>query len=196
MDTTCTTLIRRVIDGEDPAAWGEFYRLYSGLIYRYARGRGLNDTDAADIVGECMAALSGRMREFQYDPGRCKFRTFLRVMVSKKVAGLLRKKKPVQADTACIQGLQDGDGGPDAHWEKQWEISHLLFCWARVEREVSPIHAEAFRLFVIHELPAKEVARRLGLEPNHIYQIKSRMTQRLREVMLDMTGESPRADLV
>ena len=194
MDTTCTTLIRRVIAGGDSVAWGDFYRLYSGLIYRYARARGLNDTDAADVVGDCMEALSQRMHEFDYDPARCKFRTFLRAMVTNKVAAQLRKKRPQQADTGDLQGLCDCESSPDEFWDRQWEVNHLLFCWDRIEREVSEVHAEAFRLFVICELPAKEVAQRLDLTPNHIYQIKARMTKRLREVMCELVAEDPPAE--
>jgi RNA polymerase sigma-70 factor (ECF subfamily) len=189
MDTTCTTLIRRVIAGGDPIAWGEFSDLYTGLIYRYARARGLNDTDAEDVVGDCMASLSSRMSEFDYDPQRCKFRTYLRSMVARKVAETLRKKRPKQAEAGDLTGALAPHEAPDESWERQWEISHMLFCWERVEQEVTPVYADAFRLFVIEELPAATVAEKLGITANHVYQIKSRMTQRIREVMSEVIGE-------
>ena len=62
VNTTCTTLIHRVRDPGDSLAWGEFHELYSDLIYRYARSRGLNDTDAVDLVADCMEQLSREMR--------------------------------------------------------------------------------------------------------------------------------------
>ena len=89
-------------------------------------------------------------------------------------------------DTEDLGDLEIQEDGPDRFWDKQWQISHLLSCWARIEREVAPHHAEAFRLCVIKEMPAKNVAKKLGISLNHVYQIKVRMTQRLREAMAEL----------
>jgi len=189
MDTTRATLIHRVRDAEDSTAWNEFYRLYSGVIYRYARERGLNDTDAMDVVGDCLESLSRRMREFDYDPQRCKFRNFLRTVVSNRVIAIIRKKKLRRADSAELSRLAAEEDSPDEVWEKQWNISQLLHCWAQIEKEISPLYAEAFRLCAIEGLPANKVAQRLEITPNHVHQIKVRMTQRLRDLMLAMIEE-------
>ena len=46
--TTRPSLLVRIRDARDAEAWREFVRLYSPLVYRFARRKGLQDADAAD----------------------------------------------------------------------------------------------------------------------------------------------------
>lgn len=163
MESTRATLVERLRDPDDSAAWNDFYKLYSGLIYRYARAWGINDTDAMDVVGDCLESLSRRMREFNYDPDKCKFRSYLRVIVNNKVISLSRRERECQMDTADWIELQAPDAEPGELWEKQWAVSRLLYCWAQIEKDVSPLYASAFRLCVIQGTPAKQVAETLGV---------------------------------
>ena len=55
---TRASLIARLGDPEDRAAWQEFVELYGGLVYGFARKRGLQDADAADLTQEVFLAVA------------------------------------------------------------------------------------------------------------------------------------------
>ena len=120
MKTTRVSLLERVRDRGDSMAWGEFHELYAGLIYDYARERGLNDTDATEIVGDLMEVLSRRMREFRYDRDRCKFRSWLKIIVRQKVVDYYRKKRPFAMDGHQLAEMQVDEQAPDEIWDRQW----------------------------------------------------------------------------
>lgn len=181
--STCSALLRRVGASNSTFSWSEFNQLYSGLIYRYALARGLNDTDALEVVGDCMATLAGKMRDFQYDRGKCRFRTWLKTVTNNAVVSHLRKRRPRQADTTVWSDLEDTASGPDELWERQWELDHLQHCFEQIAKELPAQHAEAFRLYVLEEEPAQQVAEKLGLTAEHVWKIKTRVGQKLKEAM-------------
>lgn len=44
------SLLARLVDPADAAAWSEFVALYEDAIYRFSRARSLQDTDAREVV--------------------------------------------------------------------------------------------------------------------------------------------------
>jgi len=44
------TLLARLSDPNDLSAWSEFAEIYEDAIYRYSRSRGLQDSDAWEVV--------------------------------------------------------------------------------------------------------------------------------------------------
>ena len=51
-----------------------------------------------------------------------------------------------------------------------------------VRREIEEQTYQAFELFAVEELPAAEVAERLGITPNAVYGAKRRVMERLKEL--------------
>src|SRR5262249_10656546 len=67
---TRASLLLRLRDLEDEAAWTEFIALYGPLVYGYARKQGLQDADAADLSQEVLATVAGAVGRLDYDPRR------------------------------------------------------------------------------------------------------------------------------
>jgi hypothetical protein len=55
---TRETLIRRLPDAADVEAWDEFVAIYEPLLFRLARGRGMQPADAEDFVQEVLTAVA------------------------------------------------------------------------------------------------------------------------------------------
>ncbi len=53
MDETPASLLERLRQRADHAAWGRFVELYTPLLYYWARRAGLQQQDAADLVQTC-----------------------------------------------------------------------------------------------------------------------------------------------
>src|SRR5947209_20217545 len=77
---TRPSLLLRIRDAGDRAAWLQFVEIYAPLVYRFARKRGLQDADAADLAQEVLQAVAGASRRLEYDPGRGTFIVRLVIM--------------------------------------------------------------------------------------------------------------------
>ena len=55
---TRITLLARIRDGRDGDAWQEFVQIYGPVVYRFARNRGLQDADAADLMQDVLRSVA------------------------------------------------------------------------------------------------------------------------------------------
>ncbi len=99
------SLLARLGDPEDRAAWRQFVELYGGLVYGFARRNGLQDADAADLTQEVFVAVAQAAGRFHYDPRQGKFRGWLYAVTRKQIARALegRRSQPI------------GSGDSDVH---------------------------------------------------------------------------------
>src|SRR5713101_4906191 len=102
---TRASLLVRLRDGGDAGAWREFVHLYAPIIYGYARKRGLQDADAADLMQEVFRSVAGAAGRLNYDPSRGSFRSWLYTVTRNKLYSFLNGRRR--------QVLGSGDS--DAH---------------------------------------------------------------------------------
>src|SRR5262245_20386893 len=125
MNTTRHSLLIRIKDPRDTAAWAQFHDLYAPLLYRYARARELSREDADDVRSTCYEAIVAQIKEFEYDKSRGGFKAWLQTLVYRRVVDLLRKRHEGRADTDQLRDLPDDAPGPDEVWDHQWKNQHL-----------------------------------------------------------------------
>src|SRR5579871_6328073 len=77
MFETRLSLLARVRDPHDAAAWAEFVGLYQPLVTAYLRKRGVPEHEVDDIVQEVFTRLVPAMARFELVPERGRFRTWL-----------------------------------------------------------------------------------------------------------------------
>ncbi len=92
-ESTHATLLARLRDGEDRAAWQEFCDRYGELIQGFARRRGLQPSDCDDVVQETLLALTKSMPKFHYEPGKGSFRSYLKTIVLHTIFRRSRQKR-------------------------------------------------------------------------------------------------------
>src|SRR3954466_14498766 len=97
MHTTSPSLLEQLRQPDDQQAWARFVRLYTPLIYRWARQQGLPPAEVADLVQGVFAALVPKLREFAYDRGKS-FRGWLRAVAVNKWCDLRRRRTPPVRD--------------------------------------------------------------------------------------------------
>jgi RNA polymerase sigma-70 factor (ECF subfamily) len=188
VDTTRPSLLIRLKDPRDTAAWAEFEQLYAPLLYRYARARGLSHDDAEDVRASCYESIVRQIRSFDYDKQRGSFKAWLRTLVNRRVVDLLRKRRDEQAGSQQLAELPDREPQPDELWEQHWKEQHLAFCLEQVRHSVTAQTYEAFQL-LMQDLSVEDVCTRLGLVPRQVYRAKSRVLQLVRESMATMYAE-------
>ena len=90
---TRVTLLARIRDGRDADAWGEFVRLYGPVVYGFARNRGLQDADAADLMQDVMRSVARNAGKLEYDPKRGTFRGWLYTITRNKIYNFLSAQR-------------------------------------------------------------------------------------------------------
>src|SRR2546425_13358367 len=93
---TRPSLLLRVRDVNDDAAWSQFVEIYTPLVFGYCRGRGLQEGDAADVAQESMRAVAKAIGKFEYDQQRGqrgKFRNWLLTVVRSKLHDFLAQQQ-------------------------------------------------------------------------------------------------------
>lgn len=180
---THASLLIRVRDAADAAAWSEFHGLYAPLLYDYARSRGLNHEDAEDVRSECYQALVRQLREFEYDRTKGSFKSWLRTMVSRRVIDRLRKRRERRADTDMLREIPVAPQSDDEAWEIEWKRQHLRYCVDLVRPMVSVQIWQAFKMLAEDGDSVDAVCKSLSMNASQVYKAKARMLKLIRERM-------------
>ena len=187
LESTSATLLERVRDRRDDAAWREFFKLYHPLILRYACGRGLGRVEAEEIAQACMETLSEKMPRFRYSRAQGRFKNYPRTAVDNHIKNARRARRPVSASATELERLPSKNWTDD--WERVWLRQHLLHCLERMGTQASDHTVRAFCLYCLEGWPVERVSAKLNLTANQVYLAKTRMIRRLRAAASMLIGE-------
>jgi RNA polymerase sigma-70 factor (ECF subfamily) len=183
--TTHATLLERLADKDDHAAWREFEDRYGALIRSYAGRWGLQPCDCDDVLQDVLVGLTRSMPGFVYDPARGRFRSFLKTVVRRAII-----KKSRQKPRASEQSVEDlPDAASEPAWEEEWRAYHLSLAMRRIEIEFNPRDRAAFEAYVVRQRGVDETADALGLSVDQVYQAKSRILRRLAEIVREQVAD-------
>jgi RNA polymerase sigma-70 factor (ECF subfamily) len=186
MDTS-VSLLERLRDGTDQAAWRRLDQLYRPLICRWILRDPALRGDADDLVQEVMAVLVRELPGFRRRRVGS-FRRWLRLVTLNQVQTFRRK----QRRRAHAVGAADGDGplaqlaDPASELSRLWDQEHDRHVLRRLlelleaDSQFEPATLRAFRMVLFDDVPAADVARVLGLSVNAVLLAKSRVLKRLR----------------
>jgi RNA polymerase sigma-70 factor (ECF subfamily) len=189
---TRRSLLSRLSNWDNQDSWRDFFDTYWRLIYSVAVKAGLRDADAQDVVQEAILSVAERMPGFKYDPSIGSFKSWLMLIIRRRVADHLRQEYasaraghavPVDA----LAELPD-DSLPrlERIWEEEWRnhIRHAAI--DKVKRRVKPQQFQIFDFNVVHQLPVREVAQRLGVSVMQVYLARHRIGNLLKEEMANL----------
>lgn len=192
---TRETLLRRLPNAEDGEAWDAFVEIYEPLLYRLARGRGMQPADAEDFVQEVLSAVARNIARWVENDERGSFRAWLfRIAQNLAVNFLMRPKhQRWGAGGSRVASLLEEQPAPGCDSSEVFlqEYRRELFRWAaeRVREQVPQRHWLAFWLTSVEERPIADAAAELGLSVGAVYIARSRITRRIRETI--QTYEEP-----
>jgi hypothetical protein len=89
---TRASLIIRLADGRDARSWGQFVEIYAPLVFQFARRRGLQEADAADITQEVLSSVSRAIGRGQYAAGKGTFRGWLLTIARNEINSVLASR--------------------------------------------------------------------------------------------------------
>jgi RNA polymerase sigma factor (sigma-70 family) len=194
---TRASLLVRLRDGGDAEAWQEFVHLYAPIIYGFARKRGLQDADAADLMQEVLRSVSSAVGRLEYDAVRGTFRGWLFTITRNKVFNFLEsssRREQGSGDSRVQERLEqyaDGDGDLSADWEADYQRALAAKAMQRIKGEFQAATWEAFIQAAVNGFTPAQVAARVGLSVGAVYVAKSRVIARLRQEIQRMQGDEP-----
>src|SRR3954463_2187665 len=123
---TRASLVLRLRDPRDEAAWKAFVDLYGPLVYGFLRKQGLQDADAADLGQEVLSAVAGAIGRLEYDPQRGSFRNWLFTVVRRKLSNWRRDqghrlRGSGDSETQKLLEQCQVCDVDESEWEREWE---------------------------------------------------------------------------
>lgn len=191
---TRPSLILRLRDAKDRDAWQQFTELYAPLVYSFARRRGLQDADAADLMQDVLRSVAGAAGRLDYDPRRGTFRGWLYTITRNKVFNFLdRSRRQVRGsgDSDVRERLEATPAAADDtdEWDRDFERRLFHQAAEDVKGEFRPKTWEAFWRTAVDGQASEEVADALEMSVGAVYVAKSRVLGRLRERVKELQGD-------
>lgn len=188
---TRASLVLKLRDGTDHAAWQEFMKLYGPVVYGFARKRGLQDADAADLMQDVMRSVSSAIGRLDYDRSQGTFRGWLFTITRNRVFNFLsaRRLRPQgSGDTAMNRQLDAQSATTDGAdvWELEYQRRLASLAMERVKKEFQETTWQAFWLTAVEGNSAADVSKKIGMSTGAIYVAKSRVLARLKEEVESM----------
>lgn len=190
ISATSPTLLGRLRTApDDAAAWNEFAQRYGGMMLRWCRVWGLQESDAQDVVQNVLLELSRQMREFRYDSGGS-FRAWLKTVARRAWMKYLeaRTRHTAIGDADTLAQLRDPTAEDDLvrHLEEEYERQLLQQALDRVKLRVKANTFEAFRLTALEGVSGKEAAKQLGMPVSHVYVAKGNVQKMIAEEITEL----------
>ena len=192
---TRLSLLVRLENPDDHAAWQQFVELYGRLVYGFARDRDLQDADAADLTQEVFLDIAPKAGQWRYDPAQGSFRGWLYGVTRHKLARFFerRRAQPIgSGDTNANHRLAEEPGAGDdleAVWEKEFQQQLFRVAAAKIRDSFAPNTWQAFWRTAVDGEEGAKVAAELGLSVGAVYVAKSRVLARLSEQIKLMNVE-------
>jgi RNA polymerase sigma-70 factor (ECF subfamily) len=182
---TRISLIVKLRDPTDEAAWREFLAIYEPLIYRLARRKGLQDADALDLCQEVFQAVARAVE--RWDPELCGFRQWLYRITRNLLVNFLTRPshQRLGSGATSVQLLLESQAAPDpsaaAVFETEYQMRLFLWASEEVREEFTPTTWNAFWQTAVEDRASVAVAAELGLSIGAVYIARSRVLARIKK---------------
>ena len=191
---TRASLLVRIRDAGDKDAWRQFVALYAPLIHGLARGRGLQDADAADLTQEVLRAVALAAPVLVYDPARGSFRGWLYTVTCNKVRDFLdsrANRERGSGDSQTHQLLVEKQAKDDEadRWERDYQRHVFALAADQVRASFEPSTWQAFWLIAVEGKTGADTAKTLNMSVGAAYVAKSRVLARLKKHVQQLEAE-------
>jgi RNA polymerase sigma-70 factor (ECF subfamily) len=180
MHTTPVSLLEQLRQPDPGDAWVRFVRLYTPLLFSWARHLEPQEQDAADLVQDVFTLLVQKLPGFQYNQQKS-FRAWLYRLMKNKWQD--KRKKPnvlLEADVGPLSPLAPG-ASADVFEENEYQRHLVGRALVLMQTDFHPTTWKAFWEHLVCGRPAKSVGEELGITIGAVYAAKFRVMDRLRK---------------
>lgn len=180
MHTTSASLLDLLRQTTSQEGWERFVKLYTPLLFFWARKLGMRDADASELVQEIFVVLVQRLPSFEYKRQKG-FRNWLRSVLLNKWRNSLRRAAITRMDGAEVDVAEIADTlEQDVLAESEYRQHLMSHALELMRREFPQKTWQACWEHVVMGRSATEVAAQLGIVVGSVYVAKSRVLAKLR----------------
>ena len=186
---TRASLILRLPDAKDVAAWDELVEIYSPLVFRIALRQGLQPADAEDLVQEVFTAVARSVSQWLDRPDRGSFGAWLLRIARNTAVNLLTRRTTRPLATGGDDGVSVFAelSAHEAQLSSEFDLEYRreVFLWAAdlVRKSVAETTWQSFFLTHVQGMGIAEAAEQLGVSIGKVYVSRSRVMSRLQELV-------------
>jgi RNA polymerase sigma factor (sigma-70 family) len=181
--TTHPSLLSRVRDVSNRAAWREFESRYGPLVLHYCRRRGLQHSDAEDVRQIVLLNLTKALPKFSYSRERGRFRSYLGQIVKHAISLYQSRPQAPARALDAFEAVLDSARGADAvddPWEEEWVAHHFRLAMQSIRATFEPRSLLVFERLLAGG-SAAQVAEEFDMSAQAVNKVKQRIRLRLRE---------------
>lgn len=189
---TNESLILRVKDPADAAAWSDFLAIYRPVVVRMACGRGLQHADADDLAQQVFLSVARAIEDWEPDAHLPPFRIWLSRITRNAIVNALTRQKPDAAGgSASVQEMlrELPERNDETTQQVIEESRRQAMRWAaeEIRSEFTEVTWAMFWRSTIEGESVADVARQQHKSPGAVYMARFRVMQRLKEKVLEVS---------
>lgn len=175
------SLLQKIQDGDDDAAWQEFINFYQNFIYYILRQMNVPQNYLEDLVQEVLLKLWTRLDKYVKERG--KFRPWLTTVIRNTAIDWFSKEKKrnesyeeLSAYQKTFQTINQSEF--EKIIDKEWRTYLTNLAFERIQKIFS---GKAIKVFELSQkgMSVEKIAEELDLTTNSVYTLKSRVKDKL-----------------
>lgn len=182
---THQSLIVRLKDRRNEAAWAEFHAAYEPFLAQLVRRQGAPARHAADVTQQLLLAVARSVDGWRDDGKAASFRRWLaRVARNVAIKFMSRERRAVsgRGGTDFLEQLEhEPDDAERERLDARYEYELIIWAAEQVRGTFRDSSWNAFWATQIEGRNVAEVAKELGVSAGSIYMSRSRIVARIRE---------------
>ena len=175
---TRLTLIQKIKNRYDEGSWQEFVEIYERYIYSIIRQLGLSADESEEMTQNIMIKLWKKLPDYDYDPQRARFRTWLSRVVKNAVFSFKREQGKIPASTSIEEYSIKKGAEIDSIINDEWEIYVSNIAMERIRDFFTGNAIKVFEMSLQGVAPS-EISATLKIGENSVYKLKNRVKERL-----------------
>jgi len=187
---TRESLILRLPSSQDALAWREFIAIYEPLIIRFAGRRGLQEADAREIAQNVLIAVAKSVDRWQPDRERGRFRAWLFRIARNQLINWISKQATQASSARALDGSAlkqfPSEDYRAAEIELEYRREMFRVAAAQARDSFSASTWDAFWRTAVLAESVDSVAASLELSPGAVYIARSRVTSKIRDIIVQL----------
>lgn len=191
-DTRMSLLLRLPASASrevDQHAWAEFADAYGPLVYRFARRRGLQDSDAHELVQRVLVSVARSIDGWRPGEGRPKFRNWLFTIARNHLINIFKSSARDATRNRPLEELPIAQKSAEQRLQNDFRREAFLWAAARIKHQIAEHTWSAFWKTTIEGMACEQVARELDISIGTVYAARSRVLAKVKAEVLLFTSE-------
>ena len=198
MDTgkqTRQTLLQKLQSAEeDEGSWDDFVKYYEGYIYVVIRGLGVDIKDSEDLLQDVLVKVWKALPNYSYDVEKCRFRTWLCVVIRNTVFNFLdlkankNKQKNVSYNEIKENLNLVSESEIDQIAEREWKSYISNMAWDNLKDDFSELNRQIFEASLDTD-DNTVIADRFGIAESSVRVYKMRVRKAIHKEIVRLNHE-------